>query len=167
MFFSHFLDFFCLFYLWFPLLCKSFLVRSHYFVVVQSVNSVRHFVTPLTAAHQTFLSFTISWSLLRLMSIESMMPSIIASSVTPFSWPQSFPAPGSFPLNWLFASGGQGIWASGSASVLPVTTYFIFVFIFITLGDESKKIFLWLTSKDVLLMFSSWIFIISCLTFRS
>ena len=75
MFFSHFLDFFCLFYLWFPLLCKSFLVRSPYFVVVQSVNSVRHFVTPWTAAHQTLLSFTISWSLLRLKSIESIMPS--------------------------------------------------------------------------------------------
>ena len=32
------------------------------------------FVTPWTAAHQAFLSFTISWSLLKLMSIESMMP---------------------------------------------------------------------------------------------
>ena len=73
--FSHFLDIFCLFYLWFPLLGKSFLIGSHYFVVVQSVNSVRHCATPWTAAHQAFLSFTISWSLLRLMSIESMMPS--------------------------------------------------------------------------------------------
>ena len=54
---------------------QKFLVRSHYFAVVQPVNSVRHFVTPWTAAHQTCLSFTISWSLLRLMSIESMMPS--------------------------------------------------------------------------------------------
>ena len=31
--------------------------------------------TPWTAAHQTFLSFTISWSLIKLMSIESVMPS--------------------------------------------------------------------------------------------
>ena len=33
------------------------------------------FVTPWTAAHQASLSFTISWSLLKLMSIESVMPS--------------------------------------------------------------------------------------------
>ena len=33
------------------------------------------FVTPWTAAHQAALSFTISWSLLKLMSIESVLPS--------------------------------------------------------------------------------------------
>ena len=44
---------------------------------------------------------------------------IISSSVTPFSsCPQSFSASGSFPMSWLFASGGQSIEAS--ASVLPV-----------------------------------------------
>ena len=35
---------------------------------------------------------------------------------------QSFPASGSFPMNQLFASGGQSTRASASASVLPVTT---------------------------------------------
>ena len=45
----------------------------------------------------------------------------ISSSVTPFSpCPQSFPASGSFPMSWLFASGGQSIGVSASASVLPV-----------------------------------------------
>ena len=44
-------------------------------VVVQWLSHVRLFVTPWTAAHQASLSFTISWSLLKLMSIESMMPS--------------------------------------------------------------------------------------------
>ena len=45
----------------------------------------------------------------------------ISSSVVPFtSHLQSFPASGSFPLSWLFASGGQRIGASASASVLPV-----------------------------------------------
>ena len=43
---------------------------------------------------------------------------------------------------------------------------FIFVFVFITLGDGSKKIFLWFMSESVLPMFS-WDFIVSCLTFRS
>ena len=45
----------------------------------------------------------------------------ISSSVVPlFSCPQSFPASGSFQMNQLFASGGQGIGVSTSASVLPV-----------------------------------------------
>ena len=45
----------------------------------------------------------------------------ISSSVIPFSsCPQSFPASGFFPMNWLFASGGQSTGASASASVLPV-----------------------------------------------
>ena len=45
----------------------------------------------------------------------------ISSSVVPFSsCLQSFPASGSFPMSQLFASGGQSIGASASASVLPV-----------------------------------------------
>ena len=101
-------------------------------------------------------------------SLSQWCHPIISSSVTPFSWPQSFPASGSFPMNQPFVSGGHSIWiwASDSASVLPVISCFSFVFISMTLGGESKKIFLWLMWKDVLLMFSSWIFIISCLTFR-
>ena len=35
--------------------------------------------------------------------------------VTPFSCPQSFPASGSFPMSWLFVSGGQSVGASASA----------------------------------------------------
>jgi len=43
----------------------------------------------------------------------------ISSSVIPFSsWPQSFPASGSFPMSQLFTSGGQSIGAS--TSVLPM-----------------------------------------------
>ena len=42
----------------------------------------------------------------------------ISSSVAPFSCPQSFPASESFPMSWLFASGGQSIGASASASIL-------------------------------------------------
>ena len=45
----------------------------------------------------------------------------ISSSVIPFSsCPQSFPASGSFQMTQLFASGGQSIVASPSASVLPM-----------------------------------------------
>ena len=45
------------------------------FSSVQSLSHVRLFVTPLTAAHQALLSCTISWSLLKCMSIESVTPS--------------------------------------------------------------------------------------------
>ena len=44
-------------------------------VVVQSLSHVRFLATPWTVAHQASLSITISWSLLKRMSIESMMPS--------------------------------------------------------------------------------------------
>ena len=45
----------------------------------------------------------------------------ISSSIVPFSsCPQSFPASGSFPISQLFASGGQNIAVSASASVLPM-----------------------------------------------
>ena len=66
------------------------------------------------------MSLTISWSLPKFMSIESVMQPTISSSVALFSFfLQSFPASGSFPMNQLFTSGGQNIGASASASVLP------------------------------------------------
>jgi len=43
--------------------------------VVQLLSHVQLFVTPLTVAHQASLSITISWSLLKLMFIELVMPS--------------------------------------------------------------------------------------------
>ena len=46
----------------------------------------------------------------------------IASCDTPFSsCPQSLPAPGAFPMSWLFTSGDQNTVASVSASVLPMS----------------------------------------------
>ena len=51
------------------------LMSFQFFVVVQSLSHVRFFVTPWTTAHQASLSFTISHSLLKLMSIELVMPS--------------------------------------------------------------------------------------------
>ena len=44
-------------------------------VVVQSLSRVPIFATPWTAAHRASLSFTVSWSWLKLMSIEQVMPS--------------------------------------------------------------------------------------------
>ena len=86
-------------------------------IVVQSLSCVWLFVIPWTAAHQASLSFTTSRSLLKFMSIESVLPVNFLSSVTPFSsCLQSFPASESFPLSQLFTSGGQSIGASASAS---------------------------------------------------
>ena len=44
-------------------------------IVVQSLSCVHLFATPWTAAHQASLSLTVSWSLFRLPSMESVMPS--------------------------------------------------------------------------------------------
>ena len=53
----------------------NFYFTLSFVAVVQSLNHVRLFVNPWTAAHQASLSFTISWNLLKLMSIRSVMPS--------------------------------------------------------------------------------------------
>ena len=87
-------------------------------LVVQSLSCVQLFETQWTAARQASLSFTISWSLLKLMSIESVMSSshlILCCSL--FLLPSIFLASGTFLMNWLFASGSQSIGASASASV--------------------------------------------------
>ena len=78
-------------------------------------------VTPWIAALQAFLSFTISLSLLQLMSIESVMPSNYLILYCPLLLPSSiFPASGSFQMSQ-FSSGGQSIGVSASASVLPMS----------------------------------------------
>ena len=68
------------------------------------------------AARQASLSFTNSQSLFKPLSHPP-----ISSSVVPFSsCLQSFPASGSFPMSQLFASGGQSIGISASASLLSM-----------------------------------------------
>ena len=90
-------------------------------VVIQSLSCSHLFVTLWTAACQASLSFTISCSLLNSRSLSWWCHPVISSSVAPFSaCPQSCPASGSFPVNWLLTSGDQSIRASASASVLPM-----------------------------------------------
>ena len=85
------------------------------------LSHVRLFETLWAAAHQASLSFTVSLSVLKIMSIESEMPSyhLILCVTFSFCLP-SFPASESFPMSQFFASGGQGIGTSASVSVLPV-----------------------------------------------
>ena len=77
---------------------------------------------PWTAAHQASLTFTISQSLLKLMSIESMMPSNhLLFCCLLLLLPSIFPSNGVFSMSQLFASSGWRIRASISASVLPMS----------------------------------------------
>ena len=93
------------------------------FSSVQLLSCVQLFVTPWTAACQASLSIINSWSLPKPMSIELVMPSNHLILCRPFSsCPQSFPASGSFQMSQFFASGGQNIEVSASASVLPMNT---------------------------------------------
>ena len=95
---------------WFTVLCS-----------VQFSHSVVFFATPWTTACQASLSITDFQSLLKLMSIESVMPSNHFIVSYPLSYYfQSFPASGSFPVSQLFTSGGPSIGVSDSASVLPI-----------------------------------------------
>ena len=88
---------------------------------VQSLSCVQCFVTPWTAELQASLSFTIPQSLLKFMSIESVMPSNHLIHCCPLLLcPQSFPASGSSLVSQLFASGGQSIGVSASVSVFPM-----------------------------------------------
>ena len=65
----------------------------HLVVVVQLLSRVQLFASPWTAARQASLSFTLSWSLLKLMPIESVMPSnhlIVCHPIIPL--PSIFPS---------------------------------------------------------------------------
>jgi len=83
-------------------------------VVVQSLSCVRLFTIPWTAACQTSLFFTISWSFLKLMSIELIIPSnhlilcrpllllpLIFSSIRVFS--NELPLLIRWPKSWSFS----------------------------------------------------------------
>jgi len=61
-------------------------------IVVQSLSHVRLFATTWTAAHHASLSITNSWSLLKLMSIESVMPSNHLILCRPLLQPSLFPS---------------------------------------------------------------------------
>ena len=88
---------------------------------VQLLSCVRLFATPWTTVCQASLSITNSQSLLKLMSIESVMPSNHLILLRPLLLPPSiFPVSGSFPMSQFFTPCGQSIGISASASVLPM-----------------------------------------------
>ena len=88
-------------------------------VAVQSLSCIWLFVTSWTAMCQVLLSFTMSWSLLRFMSIESVMLSNHLILCHPLLRSLSiFPASGPFSVSLVFASGGFNISPSNEYSGL-------------------------------------------------
>ena len=103
----------------FKILIIWFLLVS--FSWVQLLSCIWFFETLWIAARQASLSLTNSWSLLKLASIESVMPSNCLILCVPFSsCLQFFPASGSFPMSQFFASGDQSTGASASVSIIPL-----------------------------------------------
>ena len=88
------------------------------FCCFQSLSSVQHFVNPWTAAHWASLSFTISHSLFKLMSMELVMPLVLSTAVPFSSCLQSLPASGYFLMSQVFTSGNQSIGPPPSASIV-------------------------------------------------
>ena len=91
--------------------------------VVQSLSHVQLFVTPWAAARQASLSFTVSWSLLKLMSIELVMPSnhlilchplLLLPSIFPSI--RVFPSESALHIRW-------PEYSSFSFSISPSTEY--------------------------------------------
>ena len=92
----------------------------YHFSSVQSLSHVRHFMIPWTAARWASLSITNSWSLLKFMSIESVMPSNHIILYHPLLlYPSIFPSIRIFSNESVFfTSGGHSIGVSSPASVL-------------------------------------------------
>ena len=84
-----------------------------------SCSVVSNSLRPHGLQHARLPSSTVSWSLFKLMFIESEMPSNHLILCRPLLL---LPASGSFQMSQLFVSGGQSTGASASASVLPKNT---------------------------------------------
>ena len=97
-------------------------IMRNQFSAVQLLSHVRLFVTPWTAAHQASLSILVHHQLPEVTHVhrvcDAIQPShhLSSPSLPAFNLSQ----PGSFQMSQFFASGGQSIGVSASASVLPM-----------------------------------------------
>ena len=80
------------------------------------------FATPWIAARQAPLSINNSWSSLKLMYIELVMPSNHLIPCCPLLLPSIFPSIRSYQMSQFFPSGGQSIRISASTSLLRMNT---------------------------------------------
>ena len=94
------------------------------FSSVQLLSRVQLFATQWTAARQASLSITNSWSLLKLMSIASVMPSNLLILCRPLLLRLSvFPSIRVFPVSQFFSSGGQSIGVSTSVLSMNIENF--------------------------------------------
>ena len=100
----------------------SWLLPVMPFSSVQSLSHVQLFATPWTAAHQASLSITNSQSLLKLMSIKSLMPSNHLILCHPLLPPSIFPSIGDFSNESVLRSRWSKYW-SFSFSISPSNEY--------------------------------------------
>ena len=99
------------------------IVPLYWYSSVQPLSHVQLFATPWTAPCQASLSITNSWSLLKLMSIESVMHLTISSSVVSFSsYLQSFPASAFFSNESVLCIRWPKYWSS-RFSISPSNEY--------------------------------------------
>ena len=96
--------------------------QSIKFSSVQSLSHVWLFVTPWTAAYQATLSITNSWNLLKLMSIESVMPPNHLILCCPLLPPSVFPSIRVFSHEWVLHIKWPKYW-SFSFSISPSNEY--------------------------------------------
>ena len=89
---------------------------------VQLLSPIQLFVTPWTAARQASLSITNSWSLLKLMSIELVMPSNYLILCRPLLLPSLFPSIRVFPNESVLRIRWPKYWNFGF-SIRPSTEY--------------------------------------------
>ena len=108
-------------FLWRKILKAIFMVLKTQFSSVQLLSSIWLFATTWTAAYQASLSIAKSWSLLKLMSIESVMPSNHLIFCCPLLLlPLIFPSIRDFSNEAILHISGQSIGVSASASVLTM-----------------------------------------------
>ena len=112
--------------------------------------------TPWTAACQASLSITISWSLLKLMSIESVMPSSHLIFCHPLLLlPSIFPRSGSFPVSQYFTSCGQSSLSTSPSNEYSGLISFSIEWLDLTVQEAVKSLLQYYSSKASILRHSA------------
>ena len=128
--------------------------------VAQSLSRIWLFSTPWTAACQASLSFTISWSLLKLMSIELVKPSTHLILCHPLLFlPSVFPSIRAFLMNQFFTSGWPKYWRISPSTKYSVLIYFrIYWFDLLAVQETLKSLLQHHNSKASILQQSDFFF---------
>ena len=132
-----------------------FLSVLEFVIVVQSLSHVWLSATPWTAAHQASHPSPSPGACSNSCPLSRWCYSTISSSVVLFSCLQSFLASGSFPMSWLFESGGQSTGASASVLSMNIQCWFPLGFTGLTLNpiQRLQGLHWWIIWKRICLHF--------------